>query len=65
MKTIDSPRTVVDPVITEIRRHKQEIAAAFGFDVTALGRSLQLREKGDPRIKKPTDSHDAAEHAGS
>lgn len=54
MKTIDSPRTVVDPVITEIRRHKQEIAAAFGFDVMALGRSLLLREKGDRRFKKPT-----------
>jgi hypothetical protein len=41
MKTIDYPKTVVDPVITEVRRHKQEIAAAFGFDVMALGRSLQ------------------------
>ena len=41
MKTIDSPRTVVDPVITEVRRHKREIAAAFGFDVMALGRSSQ------------------------
>ena len=33
-----------DPVITEVRCHKQEIAAAFDFDVVALGLSLQQRE---------------------
>lgn len=48
MKTIDHPKTVVDPVISEVRRHKKEIAEAFGFDVIALGRSLQRREIGDP-----------------
>ena len=53
MKTIDHPKTVVDPVISEVRRHKQEIAEAFGFDVVALGRSLQRRETGDPRFKTP------------
>ena len=53
MKTIDVPKTVVDPVITEVRRHKQEIAEAFGFDVMALGRSLQRREAGDCRFKAP------------
>jgi hypothetical protein len=53
MKTIDYPKSVVDPVITEVRRHKQEIAEVFGFDVMALGRSLQQREFGDPRFKTP------------
>ena len=57
MKTIDYPKnypkTVVDPVITEVRRHKQEIAESFGFDVMALGRSLQQREIGDSRFKTP------------
>ncbi|MBL9157936.1 MAG: hypothetical protein JNJ70_10710 [Verrucomicrobiales bacterium] len=53
MKTIDTPESVVDPVISEVRRHKQEIAEAFGFDVMALGRSLQEREHGDPRFKTP------------
>lgn len=53
MKTIDYPKTVVDPVISEVRRHKQEIAEAFGYDVMALGRSLQEREHGDPRFKTP------------
>ncbi len=56
MKPIDSPKPVVDPVITEVRRHKQEIAEAFGFDVVALGRSLQRREIGDPRFKTPGEA---------
>lgn len=59
MKAIDYPKPVVDPVITEVRRHKQEIAAAFGFDVVALGRSLQQREAGDPRFKTPRGKQDA------
>jgi hypothetical protein len=46
-------KTVVDPVITEVRRHKQEIAVAFGFDVIALGCSLQKREAGDSRFWTP------------
>lgn len=53
MKMIDNPKTIVDPVIAEVRRHKEEIAAAFGFDVVALGRALQAREAGDPRFHKP------------
>ena len=53
MKTTDYPKPVIDPVIAEVRRHKQEIAEAFGFDVVALGRSLQRRENGDPRFKVP------------
>jgi len=60
MKTIDYPKTVIDPVITEVRRHKQEIAEAFGFDVVALGRSLQRRETGDPRFKTPGGEQDGA-----
>ncbi len=59
MKTIDFPKTVTDPVITEVRRHKTETAEAFGFDVVALGRSLQQRQTGDPRFKTP-----AGEQAG-
>lgn len=61
MKTIDQPKAVADPVITEVRRHKQEIAAAFGFDVMALGRSLQQRESGDPRFKTPEGEGAAGE----
>ena len=58
MKTIDYPKTVVDPVITEVRRHKQEIAESFGFDVMALGRSLQQRQIGDSRFKTPGGEQD-------
>ena len=59
MKTIDYPKTIVDPVITEVRRHKVEIAEEFGFDVLAIGRSLQRREIGDPRFKTPQSKQDA------
>ena len=58
MKTIDGPKKPVDQVITEVRRHKQEIGEAFGFDVMALGRSLQQREAGDPRFKTPGGESD-------
>lgn len=50
---MDIPKKAVDQVITEVRRHKHEISEAFGFDVMALGRSLQQRETGDPRFKTP------------
>ena len=60
MKTIDFPKTVIDPVIAEVRRHKTEIAEAFGFDVVALGRSLQQRQIGDPRFKIPAGEQDGA-----
>jgi hypothetical protein len=58
MKTTDNPKPVIDPVMAEVRRHKMEIAAAFGFDVVALGRSLQAREVGDPRFAKPVEKSD-------
>ena len=63
MKTFDLPKTVIDPVITEVRRHKVEIAEAFGFDVVALGRSLQSREIGDPRFTIPGGEQDATPNA--
>lgn len=55
MKTIDYPKPIVDPVMAEVRRHKEEIAAAFGYDVVALCRSLQEREAGDPRVMTPAE----------
>lgn len=53
INSLEHPKTVIDPVITEVRRHKQEIAVAYGFDVIALGRALQKREAGDSRFKTP------------
>ena len=58
MKTIDYPKSVADSVISEVRRQKQEIAEEYGFDVVALGRSLQEREHGDPRFKTPGGEQD-------
>lgn len=49
---------VVDEVLSEVRRHKHDIAAQHGFDVIALGRSLQAREAGDPRFKKQCEQGD-------
>ena len=50
MKTIDTVLPVTDPVIQEVRQHKLAIAEEFGFDVVALGRSLQERQAHDPRF---------------
>jgi hypothetical protein len=50
MTTINPPRHVTDEVISEVRRHKQNIAAEFNFDVVALSRSLQRRQAGDLRF---------------
>ena len=61
MKTIDTPTSVTDPVIDEVRRHKQEIAEVFNFDVLALGRSLQQREIGDQRFVTLEGKRDGTE----
>ncbi len=61
MKMIDTPAPVIGPVIAEIRRHKREIAAAFDYDVLALGRSLQQRQAGDPRFVNPSGEQDVAD----
>lgn len=50
MKTIDKVLPVTDPVIQEVRGHKRAIAEEFGFDVVALGRSLQERQERDSRF---------------
>jgi len=50
MKTIETAPQVADHVMLEVRRHKLEISEEFGCDVVALGRSLQLRQKSDPRF---------------
>jgi hypothetical protein len=45
MKTIDSTLLQADPVISEVRRAKIAVAAKHHFDVTAMIRSLQERQK--------------------
>ena len=36
---------IQDPIVEEVRRHRREIAAMFNFDLDALGRYLQRRER--------------------
>jgi len=45
MKTTDYPQLQADPVITEVRRAKVALAAKHNFDVMAMVRSLQERER--------------------
>jgi hypothetical protein len=45
MKTIDSQSLQADPIITEVRRAKTALAAKYNFDVVAMVRALQEREK--------------------
>jgi len=55
MKTIDSPLLQADPVICEVRRVKTALAAKHNFDVLAMIRALQEREK----TKKHASSKEA------
>lgn len=50
MKTIDTPKAVVDEVISEVRRHKQAIAAEHDYNVDSLLRDLQERQRSNPRL---------------
>ena len=61
MNTSTDKVLMTDEVIAEVRRHKNDIAARFGYDVLALGRSLQQREALDPRFpKRPHTKHTAS-----
>ena len=63
MKTIDTVLPVTDPVIQEVRSHKRAIAEEFGFDVVALGRSIQERQARDPRFTITKDEQDGGGNA--
>ncbi len=45
MKTTDPSLLQADPVITEVRRVKTALAAKHNFNVVAMVRALQEREK--------------------
>lgn len=45
MKTVDLPLPQADPIISEVRRVKTALAAKHNFDVLAMVRALQEREK--------------------
>jgi hypothetical protein len=65
MKTIDQPEKVKDEVLAELRRHKEEIAAKHGHDVRALGRDLQRRQIGHPRLVSPPSANQPSESKDS
>jgi len=50
MKPIDQPKSVVDEVITEVRRHKRAIMAEHGDDVEKLLQDIRQRQMGNPRL---------------
>jgi hypothetical protein len=56
MKTIDQPEKIKDEILAELRRHKEEIAGEHGNDVRSLGRDIQRRQKGHPRLVSPPPS---------
>lgn len=51
-----------DPVVEEVRKHRREHAAKFGFDIRAIGEDARKREKtSGHRIVAPTRrEHDSA-----
>jgi hypothetical protein len=55
MKTVEPTKLVADPIITEVRRAKTALAAKYNFDVFAMVRALQEREKNE-NANKPVDS---------
>ncbi|MGF1531302.1 MAG: hypothetical protein ACFCU4_08065 [Puniceicoccaceae bacterium] len=55
MKTVESTQIIADPVITEVRRAKTALAAKYNFDVVAMVRALQEREKNE-NANKAVDS---------
>jgi hypothetical protein len=55
MKTVEPTKLVADPIITEVRRAKTALAAKYNFDVFAMVRALQEREKNE-NANKAVDS---------
>ncbi|MBF0440069.1 MAG: hypothetical protein HQL93_13255 [Magnetococcales bacterium] len=35
----------IDPIVEEVRKNREEYAARFNFDLRAMGKALQEREK--------------------
>jgi flagellar biosynthesis regulator FlbT len=60
MKTIELPILQADPVISEVRRVKTSLAAKHDFNVLAMVRSLQERER---KLKSEKNADLAANHA--
>ena len=60
MKTIEPTQRMADPIITEVRRVKTALAAKYNFDVIAMVRALQEREKNEYSNKAADSTAKAA-----
>ena len=56
MKTIDPSLLQADPVISEVRRVKTALAAKHNFDVSAMVRDLQERDKAQRQSPQVSSS---------
>lgn len=39
-----------DPIVGEVRRNKQRLAAKFGYDLRAMASDIQKRQKHNPNL---------------
>ena len=41
-----------DPVVTEVRRQRDKLAAKFGYNLDAIVSDIQTRQRGNPQLVK-------------
>ncbi|MBF0134146.1 MAG: hypothetical protein HQL75_16360 [Magnetococcales bacterium] len=46
----------IDPIVEEVRKNREEFAARFNFDLRAMGKASQEREKVSDRKMVSLDS---------
>jgi hypothetical protein len=45
-------KAVNDPVVAEVRRHRDKLAAKFGYRLEAIAADIMARQRGDPLLVK-------------
>ena len=48
-------KTNTDPIVGEVRRNKQRLAAKFGYDLRAMATDIQKRQKHNPNLVSVRD----------
>jgi hypothetical protein len=41
-----------DPIVAEVRRHRDKLAAKFGYRLEAIAADIMERQRGDPQLVK-------------
>jgi hypothetical protein len=41
-----------DPIVAEVRRQRDRLAAKFGYNLAAMAADIELRQRGNPRLVK-------------